>query len=92
MARSNRRTSRPRRRKKLVLPPVNRRSEGERHKVGRWLLLGVMVLVGINLYAFVWGRKSLRNVYRAAQVSKEDPKAAKKKTPSTSPEPVSRTT
>jgi murein DD-endopeptidase MepM/ murein hydrolase activator NlpD len=29
-----------------------------------------MALVVVNLYVFVWGRKSLRNVYRTAQTSK----------------------
>lgn len=78
MAFSNRRTSKPKKRQKLIMPPVRRgqRSGGGRRRLTGYLVLGLMVLVAVNLYAFVWGRKSLRNVYRSAQTDK--PKGAAK--------------
>lgn len=35
---------------------------------GGLLALGVGVLILVNLYVFVWGRRSVRSVYRSAQV------------------------
>ncbi len=44
-----------------------------------YVVLGVAVLVAVNLYAFVWGRKSLRNVYRTSQVDRVRESGKKKK-------------
>ncbi len=68
----NRRTSRPRKRSKLVMPPVHRSpgAAGSGPRLRGLLLLGLVALVGVNLYAFVWGRRSLRNVYRAARIQR----------------------
>ncbi|MFH2009727.1 MAG: M23 family metallopeptidase [bacterium] len=77
MARNNRRTSRPKRRKKLIMPPVRQGAGGGRRRIAHFVLAGVLVLVSANLYAFVWGRRSLRNVYKAAQVEAAKPKEKK---------------
>jgi len=59
------------------MPPVQRGpSEGiSRGRLTGYLGLGLMVLVAVNLYAFVWGRKSLRNVYRTAQTAQPKDRA-----------------
>jgi len=72
MSLSNRRTNKPRKRQKLIMPPVQRgpKEGGSRRRLTGYIVLGVIVLVVVNLYAFVWGRKSLRNVYRTSQVDR----------------------
>ncbi len=68
MAVRNRRTSRPRRRRKLQLPDPPRHTPSAPGRRAGYVFLGVVALVLVNLYVFVWSRKSLRNVYRSATV------------------------
>ncbi len=66
MVARNRKTARPHRRRiQLPDPP---RSGRTRSRGALYLTLAVMGLVLVNLYVFVWSRRSLRNVYRTAKV------------------------
>jgi murein DD-endopeptidase MepM/ murein hydrolase activator NlpD len=64
----NRRQPTPRRRDRLVVPPTPRDPEATRQRWQRILAGVIVLLVGINLYAFVFGKRSLRNVYRDVTV------------------------
>lgn len=67
MVTRNRRTSRPRKRRKLELPSPPRRARAGSRRAG-YVVLAVAALVLVNLYVFVWSRRSLRNVYRSSKV------------------------
>lgn len=68
MATRNRRSRSPRRRRVIEpLDPVRRGSSAKVRRAGL-ASLGVGVLILVNLYVFVWGRRSVRSVYRIAQV------------------------
>lgn len=67
MASRNRKTRRAPRRRPLELPPPPR-SPGALGRRTFLALAGVSLLVLLNLYVFVWSKRSVRTVYRNAKV------------------------
>lgn len=67
MASRNRKTRRTPRRRPLELPPPPRTAGVLGHR-SLLVVVGVGLLVLLNLYVFVWSKRSVRTVYRNAKV------------------------